>query len=947
MRLRRWWLCVCGCRSAVGGRIIPFVVVGGPAFRGRKRERSELDGMLRRVREGESAVLVIRGEAGIGKTALMRYCARQASGCRLVQIAGVESELEMPFAGLHQLCRPMVERIGALPWPQQQALRVSFGLATGNPSDRFLVGLAVLALLAEAAAERPLVCLVDDVQWLDEPTRQVLAFVGRRLHAEAVLLLFGVREAGSEQLMPDVPAMTLEGLAEEDARALLTAAVQRQLDPQVRDRIVAETHGNPLALLELPRAMSPADLAGGFGMPPATKVPGKLDEHYRRRIKALSASTQRFMLLAAADPTGDATLVWRAAQRVGVPRSAVAAGKAEGLLEIDARVRFSHPLVRSAVYSAATAENRRAAHLALAEATDPGTDLERRVWHRAAAATGPDEAIAVELERTAGKAQTRAGLAAAAAFLERSVQLTAEPERRAGRALVAAHAHLHAGAFGAALGLLAEARAVATDDVQRARIERLTGEVQYASNPGPEAPVLLVQTAKSLESLDVNLARETYLDAWMASLAAGPYARPGGLLPEVSRAALSAPPARDPPARCDLFLDGVATMVTEGRAAAASSLRRAVDAFAGEEISDREFLQWGHLVTGAAAVLWDWESWDTLSARHVELARVSGALAPLSIALNARGVVTAWHGDLEATAALVAEYDAVNEATGIGGWVSAGGLLLAAYQGRPEGLDLMSASVTASVERGVGHGAQHARWTTAILCNGLGRYAEALAAAERAAYEMEVPNGTGWALVELIEAAVRCRQTDVAREAMRRLPEHTLEGADWAAGLEARCRALVTEGGAAERWYTEAVECLGRTPFRTDLARAQLVYGEWLRREGRRIDARKQLAAAHEMFAAMGAEAFAERTRRELVATGEKVRMRNVQSAARTELTPQEEHIARLARDRRSNAEIAAELFLSVRTVEWHLRKIFIKLGVASRNELKTALPAPSSWPLG
>lgn len=502
---------------------------------------------------------------------------------------------------------------------------------------------------------------------------------------------------------------------------------------------------------------------------------------------------------------------------------------------------------------------------------------------------------------------------------------------------------MHAGAFEAALGLLAEARALAIDDVQRAKIKRLTGEVQYASNPGPEAPVILAETARSLESLDPNLARETYLDAWMASLAAGPYAPPRGLLPEVSRAALSAPPARHPAALCDLFLDGVATMVTEGRAAGASGIRRAVDAFLGDEISDREFLQWGHLATGAAAVLWDWESWEVLSVKHVELARASGALAPLSIALNARGVITAWHGDFEATTAIVEEYDAVNEATGIGGWVSAGGLLLAAYQGRPDALELISDSVTASVELGVGHGAQHARWTMAILCNGLGRYAEALAAAERAAYEMEVPNGTGWALIELVEAAVRSRQPEIAREAMRRLPEHTLEGADWAAGLEARCRALVTEGGDAEGWYIEAVEHLGRTPFRTDVARAHLLYGEWLRREGRRTDAREQLSAAYEMFAVMGAEAFVERARRELMATGQKVRKRSGPSSALNELTSQEEHIARLARDGRSNAEIAAELFLSVRTVEWHLRKIFVKLGVASRHELRTAPPARSS----
>ena len=912
-----------------------------PVFRGRAGERATLDRMLDRVREGESAVLVMRGEAGIGKTALMQYCARQASGCRVVQIAGVESELEMPFAAVHQLSAAMLPQIDALPQPQQHALRVVFGMEVGDPPDQFVVGLAVLGLLTEVAADRPLVCLVDDAQWLDEPSRHVLGFVGRRLLAEPLLLLLAVREGGDEHLFPSLASLTLEGLNEKDARALLMATVPGQLDEQVRDRLVAETGGNPLRLLELPREMSQAELAGGFRAHADSSF-GHMEEHYTRRIRTLPEPTQQLLLLAAADPTGDATLLWRAAERLGVPRSAAAAAESEHLLEVGSHVHFRHPLVRSAAYAAGTVEDRCAVHAALADATDARIDPERRVWHLAAAAAGPDEDVASEVEQTAVAVQARAGLAAAAAFLERSFELTAKPERRAERAIAAAHAHVHAGAFDVALGLLAEARALPIDDVQRAELERLRGEIQYRSNPGPEAPALLMEAAKRLESLDVTLARETYLDAWMASLAAGPYARPGGLLLDVSKAARLAPSARDPASPCDLFLDGATVMVTEGRAAGASSLRRAVDVFLGDEISDSEFLQWGHVATGAAVVLWDWKSWEILSAKHVELARLSGALAPLSIALNARGVVTAWYGDLEATTAIVAELDAVNEATGIGGWESAGGLLLAAYQGRPDALALMSATIEDAVAAGVGHASQHARWTTAILCNGLCRYEDALAAAELAAYEMEVPNGTGWALIELIEAAVRSRQPKIASEAMLRLPEHTLEGADWAVGLEARSRALVTEGAEAEHWYVEGVERLGNTPFRTDLARAHLVYGEWLRREGRRVDARQQLTSAYDMFSVMGAEAFAERARRELLATGEKVRKRDV--GTRNELTPQEEHIARLARDGRSNAEIGAELFLSVRTVEWHLRKVFMKLGIASRRDLREALPSRSPY---
>ena len=914
-----------------------LVVGRAPPFTGRARECAMLDDMLEGVRDGRGAVLVMRGEAGIGKTALMRYCARQASGCCVAQIAGVESELQMPFAALHRLCDPLLGDLDALPEPQQQALRVAFGMAAGNIPDRFVVGLAVLGLLAEVDAERPLVWLVDDAQWLDEPTRQVLGFVGRRLQSESVLLLFGVRETGGEQLLRTQPTLTIEGLVEEDAQALLMAALPGRLDEQVLDRIVAETRGNPLRLLELSRRMSRAELAGGFGMPCTTIAPGQLEEHYSRRIRALPEPTQRLLLLAAADSTGDATLLWRASQTLGVPRSAAVAGESERLLDIGCRVRFGHPLVRSAAYASGTADDRRAAHLALAEATDPDVHSESRVWHRAAAATGPDEAVATELERTAGTAQARAGLAAAAAFLERSVQLTAEPERRVGRTLAAAHAHLHAGAFDAALGLLAEARALATDDVQRGRIEQLTGQVRYASDPGPELPVLLVQAARTLAPLDVTRARETYLDAWMASAAAGPHARHGGLLPEVSRAARSAPPACDSAAPCDLFLDGLATVVTEGRAAGAPSLRRALDAFLSEETSDSDLLQWGHVATHAACMLWDWRSWEILSSRRVELARVCGALAPLSIALNGRGAYAAWCGDFDAASSLAAEHDAVNEAAGIG-WFSAGALLQAAYQGRQDALPLMSASAARCARHGLGRGAQFATWTTAILFNGHGRYAEAMAAAELAAYEMEMPNGTGWALSELVEAAVRNRQPAIAHDAMQRLAQQTVAGSDWALGIEARSRALVTEAREAEHWYLEAVQRLGRTPFRTELARAHLLYGEWLRRERRRVDARAQLAAAHDMFAAMGAEAFAERARRELLATGEKVCKRDGNAQTRTDLTPQEEHIARLARDGRSNAEIGAELFLSVRTVEWHLRKVFMKLGVRSRKDLKHAL---------
>jgi DNA-binding CsgD family transcriptional regulator len=912
------------------------------AFRGRARERQVFDGQLDRVRGGESAVLVIRGEAGIGKTALMRYCARQASGCRLVQIDGVESEMELPLAALHQLCTPMLSGLAALPEPQQRALRVAFGLSEGPAPDRFVLGLAVLSLLAENAAARPLVCLVDDAQWLDEASSQVLGFVGRRLLAEPVGLLFAVREAAGERRFPGLPALTVEGLTDEDARALLTAAVPGHLDKRVCDRIVAETGGNPLGLLELARGMSEAELAGGFAEPPQATPPGhlqgRLQDHYLRRVRVLPGPAQQLMLLAAADPTGDATLLWRAAQTLGLGPDAAAAADAEQLLEIGSQVRFRHPLVRSAAYVAGSPEDRRAAHLTLATATDAQTDPERRVWHLAAAATGPDEDVAAALERAAAKIQARAGLAASAAFLQRSVALTAEPGRRADRALTAALANQHAGAFGVALGLLAQAEAHAVDDLQRARVEQLRGQIEWASVTGREAPVLLLQAAKRLESLDAELARETYLYAYVASHLAGPLAGPGGLLLEVSRAAQAAPQPAEAPRPCDLLLDGLTTMIVQGRAAAEPAIRRAVSAFISDQVSGEEWLQWGIFAQMAAMAAWDFDSWVALSARHVDLARALGALAPLSIALNGRGSVATQCGDFDTATSLAAERDVVNELTGIR-LATTCDLLLAGYRGRrAEAVPLFTATTQDSTARGEGLAVQMANWSAAVLYNGLGRYAEALAVAEPATEETYSPLSTQLILPELIEAAVRTGRADLAGEAVGRLSAMTIiEGSDWAKGLQARSRALISEGQEAEQCYAEAVERLGRTPLRPESARAHLLYGEWLRRQNRRLDARRQLHAAYNLFTGIGADAFAERARSELLATGEKVRKREVDTYS--QLTPQEEHIVRLARDGRTNPEIAAELFISTRTVEWHLRKVFAKLGITSRRDLHNALP--------
>ena len=757
-------------------------------MRGRNNERRVLDGLREDVQAGQSATLVVRGEAGVGKTVLLRYLAeRAAMAFRVAEVAAVESEMELAYAGLHQLCAPMSDEFDALPEPQRLALSVAFGLSDGKAPDRFLVGLATLSLLAQVAENRPLMCLIDDAQWLDDASGQVLGFVARRLAAESVAMVFAVRDGRDDSPFVGLPDLPVAGVSEADARALLATVVPGRLDQRVRDRIVAETRGNPLALLELPRGMSSAELAGGFGLPDAGGVPAQIEDHYLRRIRVLPEQTQRLMLLAAADAVGDAATVWRAARTLGIGMDAAAPAASEQLLEIAGRARFRHPLVRSAVYHAASATERRAVHGALAAATDPETDSDRRAWHRAHAASGPDGEIAAELERCAGRSQARGGLAAAAALLERSANLTPEPAVRVERSLAAAQCNLQAGAFEAALGLLAGAESEAIDEFTRSRVELLRGLVASASNVGSEAPLQLLKAAKRLEPLDVVLARRTYLDAWGAALFAGHLASPGGDLSEVSRAARAAPQPQAPMGPFDEMLTGLATLITESRTAAAPILRRAVRALLTGEVSAEDWMHWGVLASSAAVTLWDFESWSATSGRQIDLAREFGALAMLSIALNGQAMIAAWGGDFEVAAALVAEDDAIKQATGTQ-IAPYGAMLLAAYQGRiAEGSTLVAATIEDSVDRGEGLGVDLARWAGAILNNSVSRYADALAVASPASSETPGLYISTWMLPERIEAAVRCGRPEFAAAALEEFRETANPGdSDWGLGIEAR-----------------------------------------------------------------------------------------------------------------------------------------------------------------
>ena len=912
----------------------------GPRLRGRHDECVVLDRLVDNVRAGQSRVLVLRGEAGVGKTALLEYLQRRASGCRIARAAGVESEMELPFAGLHQLCAPMLHRLGRLPGPQGDALGAAFGLRDGDAPDRFLVGLAVLSLLSDVAEEHPLICVLDDAQWLDRASAQAFAFVTRRLMAESVAVVFAVRESSNDQDLTGLPELQIHGLADRDARALLESVLAGPLDERVRDRFVAETRGNPLALVELPRGLTPAQLAGGFALPGAIPLSGRIEASFQRRLDALPADTRRLLQLAAADPAGDPVLLWRAAQRLAIGNQAAGPAAEAGLLEIGARVLFRHPLVRSAAYRSASLPDRQAGHRALAEATDPRLDPDRRAWHRAQAAPEPDEDVAAELERSAGRAQARGGLAAAAAFLQRAVTLTVDPARRADRALAAAQSKHQAGAPDTALELLALAQAGPLDELQQARAELLRAQITFAVTRGRDAPPMLLAAAKRLEPLDATLARETYLDAFSAALFAGHLARGGGVR-EVAEAVLAADwgeSSRRSPLACNLLLDGLAILTTQGYAAAATTLKGALRAFRDEPMSEEDTLRWLWLACRIARALGDDASWDELTDRQVQLARKAGALSLLPIALIERFGVQLFVGDLDAAASLVAEAEAVVEATG-SQLAPQGAIALAAWRGREaEASALIEASRQDVERRGEGLWLIATEWASAVLFNGLGRYEDALAAAEQAAEDPHELGVSTWVPTEIIEAAVRSGAPERAAGPLRRLQEISrAAGTDWALGVEARSRALLSDGEAAERLYLEAIERLSRTRVRVALARAHLLYGEWLRRQGRRMDARGQLRIAHQLYSSMGMEGFAERARRELQATGETVRKRSVET--RGELTAQEMQIARLANDGLSNQEIGARLFISARTVKYHLGKVFTKLDISSRAQLDQVLP--------
>ncbi|TDC94627.1 LuxR family transcriptional regulator [Actinomadura sp. 7K507] len=908
---------------------------------GRRVEREAVEHLLNEARAGRSGSLVVRGEAGIGKTALLEHARALASssGFRVASAVGVESEAQFAFGGLHQLCAPLLDRAEVLPDPQRAALNVAFGQQAGPAPDRFLIGLAVLNLLAEVAEDGPMLCLIDDAQWLDEGTAQVMAFAARRVAAERLAMMVLLRDPTDNldpSLFAGLPELRVDRLSPPEAWALLAAAVPTPLDQQVRERVIAEARGNPLALLELSRSASPTHLAGGFALPDAMSLPLRIEAMFQRRSRNLPVETQLLLLVAAAEPTGDAELLWRAAAELGIARESGAPAEVAGLVTIDMQVRFRHPCVRSAVYRAANPPDRRRAHAALAVATESRTHPDRKAWHRAQAVQGTDEEAAAGLERSAGRARARGGLAAAAAFLQQAADLTPEPADRARRALEAASAKHEVGDSAGALALLEVAAAGPLNALQSARSKLLRAQLAFHLTRRGEVPGLLLGAARTLAPLDAALSRETYLQSLDVTMIIGGR-DDGHAVREVAEAARSAPPPAEPPTPADLLLDGLVAMYTHSYAAGVPELRRALEATCHDggpaQARGGGDSRWLWLAARAALTLYDDELLYALAQQNVRVAREAGALSNLPAALLFLASVSVLAGESARASELIAEEAAITNATG-GMSLLVAPLLLAAWRGSSsEVTELHATFVREATARGSTNEVAVAQHTLAVLHNGLGNYAEALDFAEQGFQSLEPPH-VNLVLPELVEAAARTAQPERAAYALEQLTlRATASGTPWGLGLAARSRALVTTGSEAEELYREAIEQLRGCRMTAYLARTHLVYGEALRREGRRREAREQLRTAHDLLSDIGAEAFAARAARELRAAGEHPRKRAAQPT--DALTPQELHIARLVATGATSREVAAQLFLSPRTIEAHLRNIFGKLGITSRRQLK------------
>ena len=927
--------------SLAGTAIGTVGTVYGPGLVDRAREKAALDELLDAVRHGLSGTLVLRGEAGIGKTALLESAISSANDFRVVRALGIESEMELGFAGLHQLAVPFLSRLERLPAPQRDALACAFGLIAGGPPDRFQVGLATLTLLADAAADVPLLCVIDDTHWLDLESADVLGFVARRLYADRIALLFAVREPVERRVsLAGLPQLHIRGLTNEDARTLVASVATGPVDGQVSQRIIAETQGNPLAILELTAELTPRQLSNTMLLPDPLPIGSRLQQRFLRQVGDLPADTQAFLLLAAAEGSGDPLVVWRAANQLGLEPNAIAAAEAKRLIVVGSRIAFRHPLIRSAIYHSAPPAERRRMHGALAAACDTTTDPDRRAWHRSAAAVAPDEGIAAELSQSGDRAQRRGGHASAAAFYARAAELTPDPGGRAQRLLAAAQSALLAGAPDRAQSLLDDATPELKDPLQRAVARSLEAGVLFGLGQGGQTALIRLEAARSMAPFDVTLARQTLLGALEGAVYIHP-ATTGPVLREIAGEAVALPRPRQTPARpVDFLLDGCAALITSGYTAGAPLLKRAMQPMMNEELDTTDSLRWLGLALLAAYTMFDVIAVSALATRWVRLSREHAALTILPIALAYLAGSELVAGRLKECEALSEQSLEISAATGNLGMLGAaarGTPLLLAWRGRePQARASAAAHLADAFARGHDGSVTFAHYEFMFLELGLGRYQAALDHALLVYADDPLFTGS-WVLPNLIEAAVRTGNHAVARKALDRLSERaSVSGTSVALGFLARSQALLAPDTEAESLYQESIHHLGRSSAKPELARAHLLFGEWLRRHGRRRDAREQLRTAYDMLASMGIEAFSERARVELLATGEHARKRTVETE--DQLTPQERQIARLVRDGARNQEIAAQLFISTSTVQYHLVKVFRKLGVTSRTQLARIL---------
>jgi DNA-binding CsgD family transcriptional regulator len=903
------------------------------ALRGRARELAALERLLDATRAGHGGTLVLQGEAGIGKTALLQFASDYATGFQLLRTEGAEFEMELPFAALHQLCLPVLERLARLPEPQRDALTAAFGLRAAPPPDQFMVGAGLTSLLSDVGSKSSLLCVLDDAQWLDQASARALAFAARRIDGDRVAMLFSRREAGPGGTLQGLPCLELGRIGEVDARALLASEVHVGLDVDVVDRIIDEARGNPLALLELPRGERPLDLAGAFALSKRQTVSATIEASFRRRIEQLPPESRRLLLLAAAEPLGHLPLLHGAAERLGLDLKAATPAEAGGLVKLGRQVRFRHPLARSAVYLAATPAERREAHQALGEATDPDLDVDRRAWHLALASAGPDEAVAQDLQRSADRASSRGGAASAAAFLELAAELTPDHARAASRALAAARAKFEAGDQEAASRLLAITERHSHDELELASVGALRARAEFQATRSGPAAARLLRAAIGIASLDEAQARQTFMEAFAAAMYVGGFGSVGGMT-EVARAVRGSVQVPRPASSIDLLLEALTAQEIDGYVVAAPALRRAVDAFVAEADPSPATLSWMWMAAILAADLWDEEAWQELSERQVQRAREVGLLRALPAALRFRALAHTMTGELADAAVLVAESRAIEQGAGGPNLFYAHAALVAWRGERKHSLSLLDAGRREATSRGEGRALSMLEYSHAVLLNGLGHYDAALAAA-RWVCDCDELGIRAFAASELIEAAAYSGKPELAVGELDRLSARAAASrTDWAVGMQLRSRALLCrEPVEADRLFLGAIERLEKTPIRTQLARAHLVYGEWLRRAGRRRDARAQLTTAHDMLTSMGADAFAARAARELRAVGQRAHARTPDTV--DELTVQELQIARLVASGVTNKEAASELFLSARTIDAHLRSVFRKLGITSRRQLR------------